>query len=161
MITSNLNIFYLISADNAPQALSGLSRFALYSNAAIPGHDNRIQSGVTAERCAELCQRETEFVCRSFDYKSQGRVCALSDKNSRDVDPNFSIPGNRFDYYERIDIGGYCMGSMMVGVICQIYTCIYTLSHPENDRDVTERAQGYTLQDASLMRQSRCSFLNA
>ena len=27
-------------------------------------------------------------------------------------------------------------------------------------RDVTERAQGYTLQDASFMRQSRCSFLN-
>ena len=37
----------------------------------------------------------------------------------------------------------------------------YTLSHPENDCDVTERAQGYTLQDASFMRQSRCSFLNA
>ena len=27
----------------------------------------------------------------------------------------------------------------------------YTLSHPENDRDVIERAQGYTLQDASFM----------
>ena len=26
------------------------------------------------------------------------------------------------------------------------------LSHPGNDRDVTERAQGYTLQDASFMR---------
>ena len=38
---------------------------------------------------------------------------------------------------------------------------VYTLSHHENDRDVTERAQGYTLQDASFMRQSRCSFLNA
>ena len=36
----------------------------------------------------------------------------------------------------------------------------YTLSHPENERDVTERAQGYMLQDASFMRQSRCSFLN-
>ena len=36
----------------------------------------------------------------------------------------------------------------------------YTLSHPENDRDVTERAQGYMLQVASFMRQSRCSFLN-
>ena len=27
----------------------------------------------------------------------------------------------------------------------------YTLSHHENDRDVTESAQGYTLQDASFM----------
>ena len=27
----------------------------------------------------------------------------------------------------------------------------YTLSHPENDRDATERAQGYTLQDASFI----------
>ena len=37
---------------------------------------------------------------------------------------------------------------------------VYTLSHPENDRDVTERVKGYTLQDASFMRQSRNSFLN-
>ena len=37
----------------------------------------------------------------------------------------------------------------------------YTLSHPENERDVTERTQEYTLQYASLLRQSRCSFLNA
>ena len=37
----------------------------------------------------------------------------------------------------------------------------YTLSHPENDRDITDRVQEYTLQDASFMRQSRCSFLNA
>ena len=28
----------------------------------------------------------------------------------------------------------------------------YTLSHHENDCDVTECAQGYTLQDASFMR---------
>ena len=42
------------------------------------------------------------------------------------------------------------------------WSVMYTLSHPEKDRDVTERAQGYTLQDASFMRQSsRCSFLNA
>ena len=27
---------------------------------------------------------------------------------------------------------------------------IYTLSHPENDRDITERVQEYTLQDASF-----------
>ena len=31
---------------------------------------------------------------------------------------------------------------------------IYTLSHPENDLDVTNRAKGYTLQDAFFMRQS-------
>ena len=36
----------------------------------------------------------------------------------------------------------------------------YTLSHPENDRDVTDCVQEYTLQDASIMRQSLCSFLN-
>lgn len=37
----------------------------------------------------------------------------------------------------------------------------YTLFHPENDRDFTECTQGYTLQEASFMRQSRRSFLNA
>ena len=36
----------------------------------------------------------------------------------------------------------------------------FVWSDPENDCDVTERAQGYTLQDASFMRQSLCSFLN-
>ena len=39
----------------------------------------------------------------------------------------------------------------------------YTLSHPENDRDVTECVQGFTLQlqDAFFMRHSRRSFLSA
>ena len=36
---------------------------------------------------------------------------------------------------------------------------LYTLSHPENDRDVTGRTKGNTLQD-SFMHQSRNSFLN-
>ena len=35
----------------------------------------------------------------------------------------------------------------------------YTFSHPKNDRDVTDRAQWYTLQGVSFMRQSKCSFL--
>ena len=37
----------------------------------------------------------------------------------------------------------------------------YIMSHPENDRDVTDRAKGYTLQDASFVRQSRDSLFNA
>ena len=40
--------------------------------------------------------------------------------------------------------------------ILLIYSYAYTMSQPIlclNDRDVTERAQGYTLQDASFMRQ--------
>ena len=38
---------------------------------------------------------------------------------------------------------------------CLVYpTSNYTLSHPENDRDVTDCVQEYTLQDASFMRQS-------
>ena len=42
-----------------------------------------------------------------------------------------------------------------------MYVNVYTLSHPENDRDVTDRAKGYTLQDASFVRQSRDSLLNS
>ena len=42
-----------------------------------------------------------------------------------------------------------------LGLVWWTFNSNYTLSHPENDRDVTEHAQGYT------MRQSRCSFLNA
>ena len=36
----------------------------------------------------------------------------------------------------------------------------YTLSHSENDLDVTERAKGYTLQDAFFIGKSQDSFLN-
>ena len=40
---------------------------------------------------------------------------------------------------------------MSYSEIFKVFLTYYTLSHPENDRDVTEHA----------MRQSRCSFLNA
>ena len=35
----------------------------------------------------------------------------------------------------------------MLFLMC-ITLMLYTLSHPENDRDVTERVQEYTMQDA-------------
>ena len=34
---------------------------------------------------------------------------------------------------------------------------MYTLSHPENDRDVTEPAQGYTLQDGRSQGETKYS----
>ena len=51
---------------------------------------------------------------------------------------------------------------MLKTMLCKkdTYMNKYTLSHLENDRDVTERAKGYTLLDASFMRQSWDSFLN-
>ena len=57
--------------------------------------------------------------------------------------------------------GGSNFVPLSLGKLTFLTPYCYTLSHPENDCDVTERAQGYTLQDASFMRQSRCSFLNA
>ena len=47
-----------------------------------------------------------------------------------------------------------------VGLISNWKDYYYTLSHRENDRDITEHAKGCTLQDASLMHQSQDSFLN-
>ena len=43
---------------------------------------------------------------------------------------------------------------LLLKVSLKDYYVCYTLSHPENDHDVTECAQGYTRQDASFMRQS-------
>ena len=63
------------------------------------------------------------------------------------------------DNYTEQQLFGDCL-QILLGPVHDKRTN-YTWSHPENDRDVTERAQGYTLQDASFMRQSRCSFLNA
>ena len=45
----------------------------------------------------------------------------------------------------------------MAMAIIKLADAVYTLSHPENDRDVTEHVQQYTLQDASLMRQTHIS----
>ena len=66
----------------------------------------------------------------------------------------------------RIDLDSYSVTFLRLVLTTQVSYCLaydheaYTLSHPENDRDVTERAQGNTLQDASFMRQSLSSFLN-
>ncbi|XP_072050141.1 uncharacterized protein [Amphiura filiformis] len=88
----------------APQGNS-MSRFAKYVNAAIPQYDRKFIANVSPERCAELCTGETQFVCRSYDYKRAARQCWLSDKNTNDVPAVFTFQGDPFDYYERIDIG--------------------------------------------------------
>ena len=53
-------------------------------------------------------------------------------------------------------------GEIMNDGLCQQFVdTLYFVSSRERPCDVTDRAQGYTLQDATFMRQSRCSFLNA
>ena len=88
----------------APQGNS-MSRFAKYVKSAIPQYDRKFLQNVTPERCAELCIGETQFVCRSFDYKRPTRQCWLSDKNTNDVPVLDGGQADPFDYYERIDIG--------------------------------------------------------
>ena len=62
-------------------------------------------------------------------------------------------PHHYGSFLEGIDLGkGNNDDNGLSSILC---------SHPENDRDVTDRVQEYTLQDASFMRQSWCSFLNA
>ena len=51
----------------------------------------------------------------------------------------------------------YCFDSILLHSAFTIYTL--TLSHSGNDHDVTERAQGYTLQDEFFVRQSGVLFL--
>ena len=57
----------------------------------------------------------------------------------------FPAPGRYAGSFEN---HGYVIRYIFVSSIANKYT--YTLSHPENDRDFTERAQGYTLQEASI-----------
>ena len=82
----------------------------------------------------------------------------------------------RAEKYKRVipraHVAQSIQGEMRDEINVRVYTCayiyrletnlvcqLYTLSHPDNDRDVTERFQEYTLQDASFMLQSTGSFL--
>ena len=74
----------------------------------------------------------------------------------------FNINNNDENYHLKcfeISCGG-CLGKDKVIEVKVVLSPSfnYTLSHPENDSDVTERAPGYTLQDASFMRQSQDLF---
>jgi len=70
--------------------------------AAISGHNRRHLTGVSPAECAQLCDIETSFICKSFDYYVQRKACDLSDKSAADVGGlKTDYPGSPYDHYAR------------------------------------------------------------
>ncbi|XP_018563017.1 uncharacterized protein LOC108904824 isoform X3 [Anoplophora glabripennis] len=92
--------------------------------------------------CEKECVEETDFICRSFNYKdsppgydSDRENCELSDRDSRDMEINnpqyFDNAGN-YDFYERSlgrqGIDGDCLD---VSQVCNEDGMEFTLRTPE------------------------------
>ncbi|XP_071952274.1 uncharacterized protein [Antedon mediterranea] len=82
------------------QTIRDLSKFKLYPDFSIDGHNNRQLEHVNPEECAEICIKETSFVCLSFDYDKTTLKCYLSEKNKDMVGHLKPTYGNPYDYYE-------------------------------------------------------------
>ncbi|XP_078614163.1 uncharacterized protein LOC144883476 [Branchiostoma floridae x Branchiostoma japonicum] len=75
-------------------------RFACQDGKFITGHDDKtIYDLATSDECATECMEETEFYCRSFDWKHERNTCSLSIENSGTIASLAS--GNRIKYCER------------------------------------------------------------
>ena len=80
---------------------SALRSFSAKRDTRLPNNDDKVLSGQTAEQCADACEKETSFPCRSFDYDKNGSTCYLSRATSGDIDLT-SVKG--FDYYEMSEL---------------------------------------------------------
>ena len=63
----------------------------------LENNDDKVLSGKTVEECADACEKESSFPCRSFDYDKAGSTCHLSRASSEDVS---LMPVKGFDYYQ-------------------------------------------------------------
>ncbi|XP_041368567.1 uncharacterized protein LOC121382945 isoform X2 [Gigantopelta aegis] len=89
MITSTNTEYHEWMCDNDPCDKRGIS-WTVRPGFAILGHNKRDISDISsATRCRHLCLRETSFLCRSFEFLLQARLCSLSDVAQAHVGNNF------------------------------------------------------------------------
>ena len=63
----------------------------------LSSNDDKVLSGMTAVQCADACERESSFPCRSFDYNRTAKTCYLSSADSEDAVVS-EVKG--FDFYQ-------------------------------------------------------------
>ena len=63
----------------------------------LSSNDDKVLSGMTANQCADACEKETLFPCRSFDHDRNGSKCYLSSADSEDAVVS-TVKG--FDFYQ-------------------------------------------------------------
>ena len=67
---------------------------------ALLGHNTHTLYETDVARCKEQCIYQDTFVCKSFDFSTNGRYCQLS-VESMDTVPGDVITANTYVYYGR------------------------------------------------------------
>ena len=75
-----------------------MSHFTVIPNSYLQDVDVLVITNIYPEECAKRCVMETSFVCLSFDYDKNTKICALSDRNMDSVNGLFTAIG--VDYYQ-------------------------------------------------------------
>lgn len=115
--SKDLRIFFNLSVYSQPASSSfflvtnALRGFSAKRDARLANNDDKVLSGKTAEQCADACEKENSFPCRSFDYDRNGTTCYLSREASGDVG---LTPVKGFDYYQMSELLYYVLLSKHV-----------------------------------------------
>ena len=67
------------------------------NNGYINGQDKKTLTDMLASDCMKICQEETTFDCKSFDYNYGTRTCYLQEKDRNTVKLTTS---STYQYYE-------------------------------------------------------------
>ena len=76
---------------------SALRSFSTKRDMRLSNNDDKVLTGKTAEQCAEACEQEASFPCRSFDFARNNGNCYLSSAGSEDAAVS-AVSG--FDFYQ-------------------------------------------------------------
>ncbi|WP_022694049.1 winged helix-turn-helix domain-containing protein [Ponticaulis koreensis] len=80
------------------------AEFMLTPDAAISGFNNKRFFYVSRHDCMRLCLKQTDFVCRSFDYYNLENACDLSEETAESIGglkTDYELPQS-YDHYARI-----------------------------------------------------------
>ncbi|XP_046570176.1 uncharacterized protein LOC124278517 isoform X1 [Haliotis rubra] len=112
----------------------GECTFVRHNHSSVIANNVKIPSGVDLEECKRLCETETDFTCRSFEYNSKRHYCQMSDVDRHTSGIRFTESDEELDYYHRTcDTGrlkaGYTVSP--IGIITQEYKTTPDPTTPE------------------------------
>jgi len=86
-----LKLFFLFSVK------SSIRGYQFTYDSRYPSQDHKVLLNKSPEECADSCEAETSFPCRSFDYERALKKCYLSKAIAGDGD---LIVAKGFDFYQ-------------------------------------------------------------
>ncbi len=84
-------------ASRPAQETAQTCKFVRVRNAGIPGHNQEVFGGVTAQECRAAC-RDRDW-CKSVDYERGNKKCFLQPVNMNDVALKTDYVGSPYDHY--------------------------------------------------------------